>query len=148
MRKTTKIDNRLQAAFHLRSSVQRRSPLEVRGLPELRPTPPSERARPRLPSIRPRPRSTRPRPHLVGFNIVRRRPHNPRRQHLEPPRRSATFRLGHLVSSSHASCDSMVKAHAVASEPTGQRFLASRYRCAASTTCPELQSAAVATENV
>ena len=77
MRKTTKIDNRLQAAFHLRSSVQRRSPLEVRGLPELRPTPPSERARPRLPSIRPRPRSTRPRPHLVGFNIVRRRPHSP-----------------------------------------------------------------------
>ena len=39
----SRLDNRLQAAFHLRSSVQRRSPLEVRGLPELRPTPPSER---------------------------------------------------------------------------------------------------------
>eukprot|EP00964_Phaeocystis_antarctica_P097279 scaffold63438_cov57-Phaeocystis_antarctica.AAC.5 len=75
--------------FPRRSRAQRRSPLKVRGrLPELR-----RRARPRLPA------DTLPAqhksPHSVGLQLVRRRPHNPRRQRLEllvaPP-----LRLGHL----------------------------------------------------
>eukprot|EP00964_Phaeocystis_antarctica_P157245 scaffold127366_cov63-Phaeocystis_antarctica.AAC.1 len=52
------------------------------------------RARPRLPSvILP---SQHGSPHLVGYQIVRRRPHNPRRQRLEllvvPPVRLGRFR--------------------------------------------------------
>jgi len=58
----------------------------------------------------------------------------------------SSFHHSGLATSAHTSCSSMSKAHAVASaqssEPTRQRALASRYRCAASTTCPELQSAA------
>eukprot|EP00964_Phaeocystis_antarctica_P071558 scaffold43683_cov42-Phaeocystis_antarctica.AAC.2 len=75
---------------HRRSIGERRSPLVVRSrLPELR-----CRARPRLPST-----STptqRISTHGVGSLIVRRRPHDPRRQRLEPlvvP----PLRLGHLV---------------------------------------------------
>eukprot|EP00964_Phaeocystis_antarctica_P048750 scaffold28224_cov58-Phaeocystis_antarctica.AAC.3 len=69
--------------------AQRHTPLVVRGrLHELR-----RRARPRLPStINPAQHHS---PHLVGCHIVRRRPHNPRRQRLEPlvvP----PLRLGHL----------------------------------------------------
>eukprot|EP00964_Phaeocystis_antarctica_P074760 scaffold46035_cov65-Phaeocystis_antarctica.AAC.2 len=71
------------------AALLRRSPIKVRGrLPELR-----RRARTRLPS------ATLPSqqfsPHLVGSRIVRRRPHHPRRQRLEPlvvP----PLRLGHL----------------------------------------------------
>eukprot|EP00964_Phaeocystis_antarctica_P056675 scaffold33453_cov53-Phaeocystis_antarctica.AAC.2 len=70
--------------------AQRRSPLEVRSrLLELR-----CRARPRLPSAKCHPAQHRS-PHEVGCMIVRRRPHNPRRQRLEPlvvP----PLRLGHL----------------------------------------------------
>eukprot|EP00964_Phaeocystis_antarctica_P114393 scaffold78367_cov35-Phaeocystis_antarctica.AAC.1 len=105
-----------EVGFPRRSIAHRRSPLVVRGrLHELR-----CRARPRLP------RDTLPAqhqsPHLVGCRIVRRRPHNPRRQRLEP-----------LVASAVATAQS--------SEPAGARSLASRYRCAASTWCPELSSA-------
>eukprot|EP00964_Phaeocystis_antarctica_P030361 scaffold17146_cov61-Phaeocystis_antarctica.AAC.1 len=50
-----------------------------------------------------------------------------------------------LATSQHSLCLSMLKAPAVAfaqySEPTGSRSLASRYRCAASTLCPEWLSA-------
>eukprot|EP00964_Phaeocystis_antarctica_P043573 scaffold25006_cov64-Phaeocystis_antarctica.AAC.4 len=71
------------------SRVQHHCPLVACGrLLELR-----HRARPRLP--RARPPAQHQRPHLVGYQIVRRRPHNPRRQHLEPlvvP----PLRLGHL----------------------------------------------------
>eukprot|EP00964_Phaeocystis_antarctica_P021165 scaffold11720_cov48-Phaeocystis_antarctica.AAC.2 len=49
-----------------------------------------------------------------------------------------------LATSAHAFSRSMSKAFAVAtaesSEPTGWRSLASRYRCAASTSCPEYES--------
>eukprot|EP00964_Phaeocystis_antarctica_P056083 scaffold33055_cov55-Phaeocystis_antarctica.AAC.4 len=79
-----------ELGFWCRSIAQYRSPLVVPGrLPELR-----CRARPLLPS------ATLPTqhdgPHLVGWHTVRRRPHNPRRQRLEPlvvP----PLRRGHLV---------------------------------------------------
>eukprot|EP00964_Phaeocystis_antarctica_P074788 scaffold46060_cov58-Phaeocystis_antarctica.AAC.1 len=78
-----------ERGFRRRSRAQRRSPLVVRGrLLELR-----RRARPRLPSATPP--AQHHSPHLVGYHIVRRRPHNPRRQRLEPlivP----PLRLGHL----------------------------------------------------
>eukprot|EP00964_Phaeocystis_antarctica_P028768 scaffold16226_cov60-Phaeocystis_antarctica.AAC.2 len=78
-----------EVGFRHRSRVQRRSPLEVCGrLLEHR-----RRARPRLPSGTPP--FQHHRPHLVGGQIVRRRPHHPRRQRLEPlvvP----PLRLGHL----------------------------------------------------
>eukprot|EP00964_Phaeocystis_antarctica_P161077 scaffold133127_cov48-Phaeocystis_antarctica.AAC.1 len=58
---------------------------------------------------------------------------------------SSSFHHSGLATSAHSSCLSRSKAFAVAaaqfSEPTGQRSLASRCRCAASTTCPELLSA-------
>eukprot|EP00964_Phaeocystis_antarctica_P066931 scaffold40501_cov65-Phaeocystis_antarctica.AAC.2 len=58
----------------------------------------------------------------------------------------SSFHHSGLATSSHASCISISKASAVASaqssEPTWQRSFASRYRCAASTSCPELPSAA------
>eukprot|EP00964_Phaeocystis_antarctica_P124471 scaffold88110_cov53-Phaeocystis_antarctica.AAC.3 len=79
-----------ERGFHRRSRVQRRSPIEERGrLLELR-----RRARPHLPSTIAPPAHHRS-PHLVGHPIVRRCPHNPRRQRLEPlvvP----PLRLGHL----------------------------------------------------
>eukprot|EP00964_Phaeocystis_antarctica_P128379 scaffold92156_cov66-Phaeocystis_antarctica.AAC.5 len=79
-----------ELGFHHRSRVQRRSPLEVRGrLVELR-----SRARTRLPSVS-QP-AQHPSSHAEGWPIVRRRPHHPRRQRLEPlvvP----PLRLGHLV---------------------------------------------------
>eukprot|EP00964_Phaeocystis_antarctica_P096331 scaffold62643_cov56-Phaeocystis_antarctica.AAC.1 len=75
--------------FHHRSTGQRRSPLVMRGrLLEL-----CCRARPRLPN------DGLPEqhhgPHVDAWRMVRRRPHNPRRQRLEPlvvP----PLRLGHL----------------------------------------------------
>eukprot|EP00964_Phaeocystis_antarctica_P095210 scaffold61741_cov63-Phaeocystis_antarctica.AAC.5 len=80
-----------ELGFPHRSRTQRRSPLVVRGrLPELR-----RRARPRLRSAETAPTQHQS-SHLVGIDIVRRRPHNPRRQRLEPlvvP----PLRLGHLV---------------------------------------------------
>eukprot|EP00964_Phaeocystis_antarctica_P064049 scaffold38490_cov62-Phaeocystis_antarctica.AAC.4 len=71
------------------SRVQRRSPIKARGrLLELR-----CRARPHRPSAHLP--AQHDGPHLVGYQIVRRRPHNPRRQCVEllvvPP-----LRLGHL----------------------------------------------------
>eukprot|EP00964_Phaeocystis_antarctica_P088905 scaffold56607_cov60-Phaeocystis_antarctica.AAC.1 len=58
----------------------------------------------------------------------------------------SSFHHSGLATSSHTSCISMLKAHAVASaqpsEPTVERSLASRNRCAASTWCPELPSVA------
>eukprot|EP00964_Phaeocystis_antarctica_P153091 scaffold121198_cov48-Phaeocystis_antarctica.AAC.2 len=58
----------------------------------------------------------------------------------------SSFHHSGLATSSHASCRSFSKAIAVASaqssEPTGKRSLASRYRGAASTSCPELSSTA------
>eukprot|EP00964_Phaeocystis_antarctica_P141864 scaffold106998_cov60-Phaeocystis_antarctica.AAC.2 len=58
----------------------------------------------------------------------------------------SSFHHSGLATSAHASRDSVSKAHAVACahifEPTGKRSLASRYRCAASTWCSELVSAA------
>eukprot|EP00964_Phaeocystis_antarctica_P048208 scaffold27899_cov66-Phaeocystis_antarctica.AAC.3 len=76
--------------FHHRSTAQRRSPIIVHGrLLELR-----RRARPRLPSTGTRPAQYLS-PHDVSIYIVQRRPHNPRRQRLEPlvvP----PLRLGHL----------------------------------------------------
>eukprot|EP00964_Phaeocystis_antarctica_P023722 scaffold13254_cov51-Phaeocystis_antarctica.AAC.1 len=75
--------------FHRRSTGKRRSPIEARGrLLELR-----CRARPRPPSTPPP--TQHQRPHAVCNRLVRRRPHNPRRQRLEPlvvP----PLRLGHL----------------------------------------------------
>eukprot|EP00964_Phaeocystis_antarctica_P028382 scaffold16007_cov65-Phaeocystis_antarctica.AAC.2 len=57
---------------------------------------------------------------------------------------SSSFHHSGLATSAHSFCISMSKAHAVAcaqySEPTSRRSLASRYRCAASTLCPELAS--------
>eukprot|EP00964_Phaeocystis_antarctica_P090375 scaffold57810_cov66-Phaeocystis_antarctica.AAC.4 len=59
---------------------------------------------------------------------------------------SSSFHHSGLATSSHSSRVSMSKAHAVvtaqSSEPTCHRSLASRNRCAASTACPELLSAA------
>eukprot|EP00964_Phaeocystis_antarctica_P047222 scaffold27313_cov85-Phaeocystis_antarctica.AAC.2 len=59
---------------------------------------------------------------------------------------SLSFHHSGLATSAHSCFASISKARAVASaqnsEPTGQRSLASRYRCAASTSCPELASAA------
>eukprot|EP00964_Phaeocystis_antarctica_P041371 scaffold23655_cov65-Phaeocystis_antarctica.AAC.1 len=56
----------------------------------------------------------------------------------------SSFHHSGLAASAHTSSDSKSKASAVAtaqsSEPTGQRSLASRNRCAASTSCPELPS--------
>eukprot|EP00964_Phaeocystis_antarctica_P109699 scaffold74140_cov66-Phaeocystis_antarctica.AAC.4 len=67
-----------EVGCHRRSIGQRRSPLVVRGcLHELR-----CRARPHLPSVYlPTQHQS---PHVVGCVFVRRRPHNPRRQCLEP----------------------------------------------------------------
>eukprot|EP00964_Phaeocystis_antarctica_P132893 scaffold97047_cov54-Phaeocystis_antarctica.AAC.1 len=78
-----------ERGFHRRSVAQRRSPVVMRGrLLEL-----CCGARPRLPSVAPPAQHIRP--HAAGSLIVRRRPHNPRRQRLErlvvPP-----LRLGHL----------------------------------------------------
>eukprot|EP00964_Phaeocystis_antarctica_P086199 scaffold54565_cov51-Phaeocystis_antarctica.AAC.1 len=126
-----------EVGFPRRSIAQRRSPLVVRGrLHELR-----YRARPHLP------RATQPEqhqsPHLVGCHIVRRRPHNPRRQRLEllvvPP-----LRLGHvgalrqpeLVKGICRGPCPVLRAH------RHVHSLASRNRCAASTLCPELASTA------
>eukprot|EP00964_Phaeocystis_antarctica_P064590 scaffold38863_cov63-Phaeocystis_antarctica.AAC.2 len=80
-----------ELVFPRRSRVQRRSPLEVRGrLHELR-----RRARPDLPRTTTTGPAQHHGPHMVGYHIVRRRPHHPRRQRLEtlvvPP-----LRLGHL----------------------------------------------------
>eukprot|EP00964_Phaeocystis_antarctica_P020114 scaffold11111_cov53-Phaeocystis_antarctica.AAC.1 len=76
--------------FHRRSRVQRRSPIIVRGcLLELR-----CRARPRHPEATTLPAQHHG-SHDVSGHIVQRRPHNPRRQRLEPlvvP----PLRLGHL----------------------------------------------------
>eukprot|EP00964_Phaeocystis_antarctica_P158210 scaffold128748_cov48-Phaeocystis_antarctica.AAC.1 len=56
----------------------------------------------------------------------------------------SSFHHSGLANSAHCFDRSMLKALAVAvaqrSEPTGWRSLASRYRCAASTSCPEFQS--------
>eukprot|EP00964_Phaeocystis_antarctica_P116361 scaffold80300_cov75-Phaeocystis_antarctica.AAC.2 len=56
----------------------------------------------------------------------------------------ASFHHSGLATSSHSSRFKMLATHAVAtaqpSEPTRQRSVASRYRCAASTWCPELLS--------
>eukprot|EP00964_Phaeocystis_antarctica_P060346 scaffold35986_cov58-Phaeocystis_antarctica.AAC.1 len=87
--------------FLRRSRVQRRSPLPVRGrLLELR-----RRARPRLPSTTTLPAQHRS-PHLVGLQIIRRIPHNPRRQRLEPlvapPLR--LDHLGALLPCQHVEC--------------------------------------------
>ena len=81
-----------EVGFHRRSGAQRRSPLVVRSrLPELR-----CRARPiRRPSEAHTLPAQHIRPHHVGLPLVRRRPHHPRRQRLEPlvvP----PLRLGHL----------------------------------------------------
>eukprot|EP00964_Phaeocystis_antarctica_P059456 scaffold35300_cov63-Phaeocystis_antarctica.AAC.1 len=58
----------------------------------------------------------------------------------------SSFHHSGLATSVHSSVRSVSKASAVAcaqySEPTGWRSLASRNRCAASTLCPELESAA------
>eukprot|EP00964_Phaeocystis_antarctica_P064832 scaffold39038_cov62-Phaeocystis_antarctica.AAC.1 len=58
----------------------------------------------------------------------------------------SSFHHSGLATSSHTSCTSRLKANAVANaqsiEPTEKRSLASRNRCAASTTCSELLSAA------
>eukprot|EP00964_Phaeocystis_antarctica_P017936 scaffold9959_cov66-Phaeocystis_antarctica.AAC.1 len=58
----------------------------------------------------------------------------------------SSFHHSGLATSAHSSSVSTVKAHAVARphsiKPTRQRSLASRNRCAASTQCPELLSAA------
>eukprot|EP00964_Phaeocystis_antarctica_P033759 scaffold19146_cov53-Phaeocystis_antarctica.AAC.3 len=57
----------------------------------------------------------------------------------------SSFHHSGLATSAHAFDLSKSKARAVAtaqySEPTGSRSLAARYRCAASTSCPELESA-------
>eukprot|EP00964_Phaeocystis_antarctica_P144480 scaffold110270_cov62-Phaeocystis_antarctica.AAC.3 len=78
-----------EGGFPRRSRLQRRSPLEMRGrLLELR-----RRPRPHPPKAKPPTQHVSS--HLVGYPIVRRRAHNPRRQRLEllvvPP-----LRLGHL----------------------------------------------------
>eukprot|EP00964_Phaeocystis_antarctica_P015299 scaffold8462_cov64-Phaeocystis_antarctica.AAC.2 len=56
----------------------------------------------------------------------------------------SSFHHSGLATSSHSGSRSKSKALAVARaqppEPTGRRSLASRYRCAASTLCPELSS--------
>eukprot|EP00964_Phaeocystis_antarctica_P141867 scaffold106998_cov60-Phaeocystis_antarctica.AAC.5 len=58
----------------------------------------------------------------------------------------SSFHHSGLATSAHTSDVSIPKPNAAASahhsEPTGQRSLASRSRCAASTTCPELESTA------
>eukprot|EP00964_Phaeocystis_antarctica_P059771 scaffold35534_cov58-Phaeocystis_antarctica.AAC.4 len=58
----------------------------------------------------------------------------------------SSFHHSGLATLSHVSSRSMPKAAAVAcaqsSEPTGKRSLASRSRCAASTSCPALSSIA------
>eukprot|EP00964_Phaeocystis_antarctica_P006092 scaffold3326_cov59-Phaeocystis_antarctica.AAC.1 len=78
-----------ELSFPRRSTAQRRSPLKVRGrLLELR-----RRARSHLPAVQ-HP-AQHQRPHIVGFHHVRRRPHNPRRQRLEPLV-APPLRLGHL----------------------------------------------------
>ena len=67
--------------FNRRSRGQRRSPLIVRGrLPELRRRARLRRRRPSATTLLAQHLS----PHLVGLHIVRRRPHHPRRQRLEP----------------------------------------------------------------
>eukprot|EP00964_Phaeocystis_antarctica_P092264 scaffold59316_cov53-Phaeocystis_antarctica.AAC.4 len=77
--------------FHRRSIAQRRRPIEVRGrLLDLR-----CRARPHLPSNPTHP-AQHLGPHVVCNRLVRRRPHNPRRQRLEPLV-APPLRLGHLV---------------------------------------------------
>eukprot|EP00964_Phaeocystis_antarctica_P039777 scaffold22752_cov52-Phaeocystis_antarctica.AAC.4 len=57
----------------------------------------------------------------------------------------SSFHHSGLATSAHSSRRSLSKAFAVArpqpSEPACRRSLASRYRCAASTKCPELESA-------
>eukprot|EP00964_Phaeocystis_antarctica_P113554 scaffold77566_cov63-Phaeocystis_antarctica.AAC.5 len=53
----------------------------------------------------------------------------------------SSFHHSDLATSAHCGSFNVSNANAVAfahiSEPTGQRSLASRYRCAASTLCPE-----------
>eukprot|EP00964_Phaeocystis_antarctica_P139882 scaffold104667_cov72-Phaeocystis_antarctica.AAC.13 len=57
----------------------------------------------------------------------------------------SSFHHSGLATSAHSSSRSVSKASAVAlaqpSDPTCQRSLASRYRCAASTSCPDSESA-------
>eukprot|EP00964_Phaeocystis_antarctica_P074791 scaffold46060_cov58-Phaeocystis_antarctica.AAC.4 len=89
-----------ELGLHRRSRAQRRSPIIMRGrLLELR-----RRARPRLPGVGvPAQHDS---PHLVGYPIVRRRPHNSCRQRLEPlvvpPLR--LWHLGAHLHSQHAEC--------------------------------------------
>eukprot|EP00964_Phaeocystis_antarctica_P148925 scaffold115910_cov63-Phaeocystis_antarctica.AAC.1 len=79
-----------EVCFPRWSRAQRRSPIEVRGrLPELR-----RRARPLLSSAKPA--GQHPSPHLAGNRFVRRCPHDPCRQRLEPLV-APPLRLGHLV---------------------------------------------------
>eukprot|EP00964_Phaeocystis_antarctica_P078248 scaffold48662_cov49-Phaeocystis_antarctica.AAC.1 len=74
---TARVRETGELGFRRRGMVIRRRPIEASGrLLELR-----CRARPRLPSTAPVQHQS---PHLVCLRIVRRRPHNPRRQRLEP----------------------------------------------------------------
>ena len=81
-------------------------------------------------------------PHGECIHIIRRRPCNPRRQRFEPLV-VLPLRFGHLGALwSRSIRKAFDVAHAQSSEPVGKRSLASRYRCAASTRYPELESAA------
>eukprot|EP00964_Phaeocystis_antarctica_P085143 scaffold53730_cov41-Phaeocystis_antarctica.AAC.2 len=104
-----------ELGFHSRSIAQRRSLIKVRGcLHDF-----GYGSRPRLPSTALS--VQRPSPHAIGYHIVRRRPHNARRQRLEPlvvppPRLGhlgALLRLQHVEGLCRGMCPHL-RAHRIA----------------------------------